>query len=273
VFSGAYAVVTGGSSGIGLACAEALAARGAHVALIARNLEKLDRAKIVVEACRRDPSQRVIIATADLSDLGATQAVFDAIAAEGFVPDILVNSAGVILPGTFVTMPFDHLETNMSSGYWSVVNPCRVVAPGMIERGQGHIVNVSSVAGFLGIYGYTGYAAAKYAVLGFTEALRFELRPHGVSVHVVLPPDTDTPGLDAERLMRPAETAAIAGTIKAIAPARVGEAVLRGIERGRFHIIPDATSRFYFRLKGLLPELFFWIVDSDVKKARREMGG
>ena len=269
MFSGGYAVVTGGSSGIGLACAEALAARGAHVALIARNPEKLERARVVVEACRRDTSQTVVTTSADLSDLETTRAAFDALAAQGFVPDILVNSAGVILPGEFVTMPFEHLETNMACGYWSVVNPCRVVAPGMIERGRGHIVNVSSVAGFLGIYGYTGYAAAKYAVLGFTEALRFELRPHGVSVYVVLPPDTDTPGLETERGMRPAETEAIAGNIKAIAPARVGEAVLRGIERGRFHIIPGATSRFYFRLKGLVPEVFFWIVDSDVRKARR----
>jgi len=271
VFTGVYAVVTGGSSGIGLACAEALAARGAHVALVARNTEKLARAKVVVEACRLDPSQRIITASADLSDLATTRAAFDELAAAGFVPDILVNSAGVILPGTFVTMPFEHLETNMQCGYWSVVNPCRVVAPGMIERGRGHIVNVSSVAGFLGIYGYTGYAAAKYAVLGFTEALRFELLPHGISVHVVLPPDTDTPALDAERQMRPAETEAIAGNIKAIAPARVGEAVLRGIERGKFHIIPDATSRFYFRLKGLLPEVFFWIVDSDVRKAQKAL--
>jgi 3-dehydrosphinganine reductase len=273
VFPGRYAVVTGGSSGIGLACAEALAARGAHVALVARNLEKLVQAKAIVEARRLDPSQRIITVSADLADLERTRAAFGQIAEQGFVPDILINSAGVILPGTFVTMPFEHLETNMRCGYWSVVNPCRVVAPAMIERGRGHIVNVSSVAGFLGIYGYTGYAAAKYAVLGFTEALRFELRPHGVSVHVVLPPDTDTPGLDAERLMRPAETTAIAGNIKAIAPARVGEAVLRGIEKGRFHIIPDATSRFYFRLKGLLPEVFFWIVDSDVKKAQRYTGG
>ncbi|MBE0416704.1 MAG: SDR family oxidoreductase [Coriobacteriia bacterium] len=273
MFSGAHAVVTGGSSGIGLACAEALAARGSHVALIARNPAKLERAKATVEACRRDPSQRVAIASADLSDLEAAREAFDALAVEGFVPDILVNSAGVILPGEFVTMPFEHLETNMACGYWSVVNPCRVVAPGMIERGRGHIVNVSSVAGFLGIYGYTGYAAAKYAVLGFTEALRFELRPHGISVFVVLPPDTDTPALATERSMRPPETDVIAGNIKAIAPARVADAVLRGIERGRFHIIPDATSRFYFRLKGLLPEVFFWIVDSDVKKARRAHRG
>lgn len=269
MFEGAYAVVTGGSSGIGLACAEALAARGAHVALIARDPLKLERAKAAVDACRRDSGQRVLTASADLSSFDATRRAFEALEDEEFVPDVLINSAGVILPGEFATMPYEHLETNMACGYWSVVNPCRVVAPGMIERGRGHIANVSSVAGFLGIYGYTGYAAAKYAVLGFTEALRFELKPHGVIVSAVMPPDTDTPGLDAERTMRPRETEAIAGNIKAIPPSRVAEAVLRGIERKRFHIIPDATSRFYFRLKGLLPELFFWIVDSDIRKARR----
>ncbi len=269
MFSGSYAVVTGGSSGIGLACATAFAARGTHVALVARNPERLESARALVEAARRDPGQRVVVASADLSDLDATLVAFDELAADGFVPDILLNSAGVILPGEFATMPHADLETNMECGYWSVVNPCKAVVPGMVERGAGYIVNVSSVAGFLGIYGYTGYAAAKYAVLGFTEALRFEMRPHGVAVSVVLPPDTDTPALAAERAMRPPETDAVAGNIKPITPERVAEAVVRGMERGRFHIIPDATSRFYFRLKGLLPEVFFRIVDADVAKARR----
>jgi 3-dehydrosphinganine reductase len=273
MFAGMQAVVTGGSSGIGLACAEALAARGAHVAIIARDPAKLERAKTTVESARQSDSQRVLTASADLSDLEATRAAFETLAAGGFVPDILLNSAGVILPGEFATMPFEHLERNMACGYWTVVNPCRVVVPGMIERQRGQIVNVSSVAGFLGIYGYTGYAAAKYAVLGFTEALRFELLPHGITVSVVLPPDTDTPALDTERTMRPAETEAIAGNIKAIAPARVAEEVIRGLERRRFHIIPGATSRFYFRLKGLLPEVFFWIVDADIRKARRVRQG
>ena len=273
MFAGEFAVVTGGSNGIGLACAEALAARGAHVALIARDSGRLDRAKEVVRAARANGAQRVVVMSADLSDLDATRAAFGALTADRFVPDILINSAGVILPGEFATMPFEHLEQNMASGYWGVVNPCRAAVPGMIDRGHGHIVNVSSVAGFLGIYGYTGYAAAKHAVLGFTEALRFELRPHGIGVSVVLPPDTDTSALEAERAMRPPETEAIAGTIKPISAARVADAVIRGIERDRFHIIPDARSRFYFRLKGLLPELFFWIVDADIRKARRVRHG
>lgn len=272
MFEGAHAVVTGGSSGIGLACARALLSRGAHVSIIARNPEKLERARAELEAARISADQRVHAVSADLSDLSATHEAFQALGGEDFAADILINSAGTILPGEFATMPYEHLQANMDSGYWSVVNPCRVVAPQMIERGRGHIVNVSSVAGFLGIYGYTGYAAAKYAVLGFTEALRFELKPHGVSVAVVLPPDTETPGLAAERAMRPHETEVISGTIKPIAPARVADAVLRGMEKGRFHIIPDAQSQLYFRLKGLLPEVFFAIVDSDIRKARKESG-
>ncbi|HET6498344.1 MAG TPA: SDR family oxidoreductase [Coriobacteriia bacterium] len=270
VFAGAHAVVTGGSSGIGLACAEALAARGAHVAIVARDPGKLESAAAQVEAARLDATQRVLSASADLATLETTERAFAQLASEGFAPDVLINSAGVILPGEFSTMPYEHLRANMACGYWSVVNPCRAAVPSMIERGRGHIVNVSSVAGFLGIYGYTGYAAAKYAVVGFSEALRFELRPHGISVSVVLPPDTDTPGLEAERAMRPRETEAVAGNIKAIAPAAVARAVMRGMERGSFHIIPDARSRLYFRLKGLLPELFFAVVDSDVRKAQRD---
>ena len=138
----------------------------------------------------------------------------------------------------------------------------------MIERGSGHIVNVSSVAGFLGVYGYTSYAAAKYAVMGFTEALRFEMKPHGVAVSVVCPPDTNTPALERERQLRPPETDAIAGTIKPIQSERVAEAILTGVDRGKYYIIPGFESRIFFRLKGLLPEVFFRIVDKDVRKVR-----
>lgn len=262
-------VVTGGSSGIGLATAIAYAERGAHVAIVARDPEKLAAAALRIELARRDESQRVFTASADLANFSQAKAVMDRLAEDDMVPDVLVNSAGVILPGEFATMPVEHLTRNMECGFFSVMWPCRAAIPYMIARGSGHIVNVSSVAGFLGIYGYTGYAAAKYAVMGFTEALRFEMKPHGVAVHVVCPPDTDTPALEAERRMRPRETEVIAGAIKAIAPECVAEAIVRGVERDRYYIIPDARSRFYFRLKGLLPEVFFRVVDGDVRKARR----
>ena len=193
--------------------------------------------------------------------------MFEELATEGFVPDVLVNSAGVIYPGEFVTMPFEHFEVNIDCGFWSVVNPCRAVAPGMVDRGSGHILNVSSGAGFLGLYGYTGYSASKFAVMGFTEALRFEMKPAGVRVSVVCPPDTKTPALDFEHTLRPHATHVISAKVKPIPAEKVAAAIVKAFDRGYYLVIPDPLLAFYFRLKGLLPEVFYAIVDSDVRKA------
>lgn len=261
-------IVTGGSSGIGLATARLYAARGCDVAVLGRSADKLAIAEKELRAVATAPGQRVETRSADLADFEQARAAIDSLVEAGFGPDILVNSAGVIVPGEFATMPLDHFESNMDNGYWSVVYPCRAAVPHMLARGRGDIVNVSSVAGYLGIYGYTGYSSAKFAIMGFTEALRFELTAEGIGVHVVCPPDTDTPALAYEHTLRPKETDVIAGNIKPISPEKVAEAIVKGVDSGRYYIIPDALSAFYFRLKGLLPEVFFSIVDGDVKKAR-----
>ncbi len=268
MFEGIHALVNGGSSGIGLAVATRLAERGADVSIVGRTREKLEVAAEVISKARASDTQQVRTHSADLSDFEQAKDAVDTLVAAGGVPSVVVNSAGVILPGVFETMPLEDIECNIDCGFWSVVWPCRAVVPYMTAAGRGHIVNVSSVAGFLGIYGYTGYSAAKYAVMGFTEALRFEMKPAGVHVSVCCPPDTDTPALEREKTMRPPETEIIAGNIKPVSPGVVADAIIRGIEKDRYYIIPDATSRFYFRLKGLWPELFFSIVDKDVKKAR-----
>ncbi len=269
MFEGARVIVTGGSSGIGLATAEAFARQGADVGIVARDRTRLEAAREAVESARRSASQRVLARSADLSVWEQAREAVDFMAQSGLEPDILVNSAGVILPGEFASMPLERLTQSMECGYYSVVYPCRAAVGRMIERRAGHIVNVGSVAGFLGVYGYTGYAAAKYAVMGFTEALRFEMKPYGVKVSIVCPPDTDTPALEHEKTLRPPETDVIAGNIRAISPQKVANSIVRAVETGRYYVIPDRASRFYFRLKGLLPEVFFAIVDSDVRKARR----
>lgn len=268
-FTGSNVIVTGGSSGIGLATAKAFAARGSNIGIVGRDTEKLERAATEIRGAFTSEAQRVLTASADLSQFEQARAAINLFAEEGLAPDILVNSAGVILPGEFANMPLERMTQNMEHGFFSVVWPCRAAIPHMLERGGGHIVNVSSAAGFLGIYGYSGYAAAKYAVMGFTEALRFEMKPLGLGVSVVCPPDTDTPALAHEKTMRPHETDVVAGNIKPIPAEQVARAIVRGVERNTYHIIPDATTKFYFRLKGLLPEVFFWIVDGDVAKARK----
>jgi 3-dehydrosphinganine reductase len=262
-------IVTGGSSGIGLATATAYARRGLDVAIVARTPERLESARAALQAAARSDSQVIVAAQADLCDPAATASAIGEVLEAQVCPDIVVNSAGVINVGEFTQMGPEQFEGNIDSGFWSVVNPCRAIVPAMIERGRGHLVNVSSVAGFLGIYGYTSYSAAKYAVMGFTEALRCELEPTGVKTSIVCPPDTDTPALDREKSMRPPETEAIAGTIQAIPAERVAEAIVKGVDKGKYLVIPGAQSKLYFRLKGLVPELFYAIIDGDVRKVRK----
>jgi len=120
-FEGIKVVVTGGSSGIGLATAAEFVRRGASVGIVARGPEKLEAAKTQLESLRVRDDQRVATASADLSRLDQATAAIDGLVRQGLVPEVLVNSAGVILPGEFASMPRQHLEQNMDCGYWSVV--------------------------------------------------------------------------------------------------------------------------------------------------------
>lgn len=268
---GTTVVVTGGSSGIGLACARAYARLGSNVVIMARTVSRIESARVELESLSRDGA-RILGYSVDLSDRDATDAAFAELEAEGLFPDLLINSAGVINSGEFTAMTPDFFSDNFDHGFWTVVNPCRAVARTMVDRGHGYIANVSSVAGFLGVYGYTGYASAKFATMGFTESLRCEMVADGVGVSVICPPDTDTPAYTREKSMRTHETEVIAGTIKAVAPDVIADAVVKGVAHGRYLVIPGFSSKLFFRLKGLVPELAFAIVDAQVRGARREMG-
>lgn len=253
--------ITGGSSGIGLATALLYHSRGYRVAIAGRNAEKLNAAS----QGRFETYQL---------DVSVPENVQEVVAAYcrnhgNQAPDILINSAGVMIPGRFIEMPEKDFWANIDVDFNGTVHVCRAFAPLMVQRGSGHIVNVASVAGFLGIYGYTGYSAAKYAVMGMSEALRFELEPLGVSVHVVCPPDTRTPGLTLEQSMRPKETDAAAGNIKPIEPEQVARALVKGVDKNKNTIVIGALSRLYYRLKGIWPELFYWVVSSDVRSVQK----
>jgi 3-dehydrosphinganine reductase len=272
-WSGRHVVVVGGSSGIGLATAELVSSLGADVTIIARTRDRLEIACEAIASKRAHPSQETHWVAADASSAaGAAAAIEEATVSRARPVDVLISCAGVIIAGYFESMPIEQFEECMDS-WRCCVHSARAVAPSMMERGAGHIVNVSSVAGFMGIFGYTAYSSAKYAVMGFSEALRSEMRPHGVRVSVVCPPDTETPGLAFEKSLRPSETDKVAGGIAAVQPAVVAKALVRGIERGRYLIVPGVLSKFYRVLKANALWLFFAITDADVASARKERGG
>ena len=263
-FSGAHVLVTGGSSGIGLACARLAIDRDARVSLLARRPDALDDAAAGLRAA----GGRVAVAAADVAD--AAQAV-TAVAAltDALGPvDVAICSAGQTRPGYFQDLEPDLFRQLMDVNYFGTVNVVRAVVPAMIERRRGSIVGVSSAAGLVGVFGYSAYTPTKFAVRGFLETLRAELARYGIHVGCSFPPDTDTPQLAEEEQYKPKETKAISGTIKPLSAERVASSIVEGIEKERFTIVPDLSTRGLAKIAGLAPGLVSGVMDRQVRKSR-----
>ncbi len=270
-FRDQIALITGGSSGIGLAVARLLAAQGAHVWLLARRQPELEGALRQVQAERCTPQQSFGFVSADVSD---AQQVFQAIAeveACVGVPDLVVNSAGVAHPGYVQDLGLEIFRWMMEVNYFGTVHVVKAVLPGMLARRSGHIVNISSMAGVIGLFGYTAYGASKYAVRGFSDALRAELKPLGIHVSIVFPPDTDTPQLAYDNRFKPPETKALSSMASVVSPEVVAKAILRGVMRRRYVIIPGLDSQILYWLIGLLGNGVYPLMDLLVVRARRTL--
>jgi len=266
-------LITGASSGIGLELARIYARAGKPLVLVARNKARLAGAAAELSSLNPLYAKKpefISTLSLDVADAKSVNAKLAECVQTCGVPQLVINAAGVVNVGRFLEMEPSYFDDNLRIDFDGTVNVCRALAPDLVAAGSGHMVNIASVAGFLGIYGYTGYSAAKFAVMGFSEALRFEMKPLGVDVSVVCPPDTLTPGFETEKAHRPAETEAIAGNVPALKPELVAQKIAKEIERKRFYIIIGASSKFYFRLKGLLPEIFLALVDSDVRKVGKK---
>jgi len=259
--------VVGGSMGIGLAAARQFAARGAHVLTFARRLEPLQEAVFDIKQCLRSDSQRVALRVLDVCEADDVSTVMNESVSNFGPPDVLFNCAGASRPGYFEDITQEQLSHTMRlnlHGSWSTV---QALLPHMKQRG-GTIVNTSSLAGIIGVFGYTDYCAAKFAVIGFSEALRSELKRYGIRVFVLCPPDTDTPGLAAEGENKPPETTAVAAAARLMTADAVATALLRGMERRRLLIVPGIDGRFAVLAKRLFPGLVEWVTDRAVARSR-----
>lgn len=275
-FAGQHVIVTGGSSGIGKATARVLVREGAHVSIIARDEARLAQALAELESEAQDGNQRLLARSVDLTDWEATQDAFSALTSDGHPPDLLVNAAGYCHPGYFVDLPIEVFRESMAVDYFGTLYPTKAVASSMVARGKGHIVNFSSVAGFQGLFGFSAYSPAKYAVSGFTETLRQEMLPHGVYVSLVFPPTTKTPALERENRLKPPECAMIEGQIKVRSPEEVAKAVVRGIERRKRYILPGFDTKFYFLAahlpKWLIAPLEWYLIDRIILRSKQRQG-
>jgi len=275
-FFGKKVLITGGSSGIGLALARQLAARGASVWLTARNAAKLEAARKELQAAAVDPAQKIGFTPADVAvESQARAAVERAVKALGEL-DVLINSAGIAHPGYFQEMDPKIFRQTMETNYFGTLYMARAVVPEMIRRGKGHIVNVSSGAAFLALFGYSAYAPSKWAVRGLSDVLRYELKPLGIRVTIAMPPDTDTPQLTEEKKLRPPELAIIASTGTVYKPEVVARDILSGVEHNRYIVITGMDTTFFYWLTNLLGPLQYPVMDmfvSDAIKKKKKAEG
>jgi 3-dehydrosphinganine reductase len=263
-FRNAHVLITGGSSGIGLATARVAVDRGARVSLVARRPDLLDAAATSMRAA----GGTVVVAAADVVDAAQVDTAVSALTDALGPVDIAICSAGQARPGYFQELDPELFRTMMDVNYFGTVNVARAVVPSMIERRAGSFVGVSSAAGLVGVFGYTAYAPTKFAVRGFLESLRAELLPYGIHVGCSFPPDTDTPQLADEEPYKPKETRAISGTIKPLSAERVAKSIVDGIETEHFAIITDNATRALAKLTGLVPGVVAKVMDRSVRKAQ-----
>jgi 3-dehydrosphinganine reductase len=271
--TGKCAIVTGGSNGIGTAIARLLARNGANVFLIARTQEPLRLASQETKQEARNASQRFGFFSADVSDQSAVQDAVEAAEAECGPVAVLVNSAGFHRTGYVEKLPMSDIEDEVRVNYLGTVYMVKQVLPGMIERREGWIQNVSSLAGLKGIFGYAGYSGSKFAVMGFSEAIRSELRPYGISVSALCPPDVDVEKLEhyVER-EQPLENVRVSEGAKAMRPEDVARAAIAGMERGSFIIIPGSSGRMLHLVNRLAPWAVDRFLNRTIDRARRVRG-
>ena len=256
---GRVAAITGAGSGIGRALAAELAAKGCHLAL-----SDIDKAGLeeTVELVER-PGIRVTAHAVDVADRAAmeewAQQVVDH---HGFV-NLIVNNAGVALGSTVEAMSYEDFEWLMGINFWGVVHGTKAFLPHLRASGDGHIVNISSVFGLLGIPSQSAYNASKFAVRGFTEALRVELdmaggavscttiHPGGIKTNIARSGRFDAASLsalgqDPDRVVAASERAL------RTAPERAAQVILRAVERDRRRAMIGADAQV-FKLLAMTP--------------------
>jgi short-subunit dehydrogenase len=212
---GAAVVVTGGGRGIGRATAELFAARGATVCI-----GDLDRA--VADETAAEIGARAY--TVDVTSAESWRRFVDAVLADCDRIDVLVNNAGVMPLGGFLEESDATSRMTMNVNVWGPLHGMRMVLPGMVERGRGHIVNVASMAGKLPVPGMAVYNASKFGAVGLSAAVRAEFAPAGVSVSTILPSAVRT-GLSSG--------VPLGGGMPTVDPEDVAEAIVRTLDHRR----------------------------------------
>ncbi|WP_137144405.1 SDR family oxidoreductase [Mycolicibacterium sp. CR10] len=245
-FAGKVTVVTGAGSGIGQALATELARRGAILAISDVDTDGLARTEHQI----RDHGARVRTDRLDVTERESVLSYAASVAEQFGKVNQIYNNAGIAYFGDVEVTEFKDIERVMDVDYWGVVNGTKAFLPHLIASGDGHVVNISSMYGLFAVQGQSAYNSAKFAVRGFTEALRQEMivAGHPVKVTCVHPGYIKTPlvqnstaatGLDKTAL------GVIFDRVAITSPQRTAEIVLRAVAANKARVLPGADAKLF----------------------------
>jgi butyryl-CoA dehydrogenase len=274
-FSGRVAAITGAGSGIGRALAVNLAKRGAHLALC--DIDEAGLAETVTQ-CEgygvKVTSQRVNVA-----DRAAVEAWAERVVADHGKVNLVVNNAGVALGATIESMSYEDFEWLMSINFWGVVYGTKAFLPHLKASGEGHVVNLSSIFGLISVPSQSAYNAAKFAVRGFTDALRMELEIEGapVSVTTIHPGGVKTNIAknariddslaektgDSEQARRDFERGFITS------PDKAARQILAAVQRDRRRALVGPDAKVVDFVARLPAALYQTLIEKGARRARR----
>ncbi|HJL14103.1 MAG TPA: SDR family oxidoreductase [Sandaracinaceae bacterium LLY-WYZ-13_1] len=255
-FSGRVSVITGAASGIGRGLALELADRGSDLALCDVNEAGLTETARMAEALGRTVTRKVV----DVADRKAVYTFADEVLTEHGRVDAIVNNAGVSVTDTVAEMSYDDLEWIVDINFWGVVYGTKAFLPALLERGDGWIVNVSSVFGLVAFPSQSAYNATKFAVRGFTESLRQELEGTGVTASCVHPGGIKTNIVRSSRFRRAhdgpvprEEFVADFDRMARTSPEEAGRVIADGMERRAPRILIGNDARMIEAIARMAP--------------------
>ncbi|MGH9305727.1 MAG: SDR family NAD(P)-dependent oxidoreductase [Acidimicrobiales bacterium] len=251
----ALALITGAGSGIGQATAEAFARKGASVLCADLNGESAEK---TAATCSELGAPSTAAYVVDVADRDALEALASRIDSERGPLDIVVNNAGVGMSGRFTDMSAQDWTWIRSINLDGVVNGCAVFGPGLLERGRGHVVNLSSGLGFTPTATEPAYVTTKAAVLALSQCLRADWSRSGVGVSAICPGVINTPIISATRFVGPMGTDETRDKTSKIfrrghRPEKVAEAIVGAIEHNKAVVPVGIESRIGWYLHRLAP--------------------
>jgi NAD(P)-dependent dehydrogenase (short-subunit alcohol dehydrogenase family) len=257
---GKRVLVTGAASGIGRATAIRAARIGAEVHLTDRNAA--DLAEVAAEI-RANGGTVGVVRPADVTDLAAVQELADAVHAQGGSVDVVMNVAGISAWGAVDRLEHRHWRAMVEVNLMGPIHVIECFVPAMIAAGRGgHLVNVSSAAGLVGLPWHAAYSASKFGLRGVSEVLRFDLRPHRIGVTLVCPGGVDTPLTETVEIAGVDQTTAAFRRMqqhfrrRAATPDQAAAAILHGVKHDRYLVYTSRDIQALYLAQRLAPPVY-----------------